>query len=244
MGNQKGYSLFDVMLLIFGLVISVIVGLYFNAQWFIIVNTILALLCVFTQAKGKIITQFLGLLWSVFYVYIAFTQQLYGEVILNFAIVIPMYIYGVYNWVKNRQKDSDVVLIKNTLSKNEWIFFIVGFVGISIGVYFLLKALNTAQLINSTLAFITILPALYFLIRRHPLSQVFFLINDLVGPILWITLCIQGQPEYIVIAINNYFQVIYDIYGIVNWRKLAKAQKKLEQEEMQSLKNENIEKKS
>ncbi|MBR7091456.1 MAG: hypothetical protein IKC79_03300, partial [Clostridia bacterium] len=82
MRTWKGYNWVDFALVTLGLVAIVVTSILTVAEWYIVVNSILACLCVFTQAKGKVVTQFFGLLWSLFYAYIAVTQDLWGEVIL------------------------------------------------------------------------------------------------------------------------------------------------------------------
>ena len=70
-------------------------------------NTILGLLCVFTQAKGKMDTQFIGIIYFCFYIAISYSQNYYGEAILYLTIMLPMYVYGVIHWLKNRDEKDD-----------------------------------------------------------------------------------------------------------------------------------------
>lgn len=137
-----------------------------------------------------------------------------------------MYVYGAINWLKNKDKDNnDLVLVKSNLSKKEWLIMFICFVVINFGVYFLLKALNTAQLIISTLSFISMLPALYLLARRCKWNQVAFLLNDMFVIVLWLVLVINGDLSLLSMIICFVFQMIYDIYGIFEWIKLEKKQK-------------------
>lgn len=71
----------------------------------------------FTQAKGQIATQFIGAIYFCFYIFIAYTQKLYGEAILYLVIMLPMYIYGIIHWLKNRDKKENVVIVRSNLSK-------------------------------------------------------------------------------------------------------------------------------
>ena len=221
-----GYNLFDLILLGTGLVSLTVVSMVFSSPWYIYVNTILALLCVFTQAKGQVITQFLGIACFIFYIYISFTQKLYGEVILYTFIMMPIYLYGAVHWFKNRNnKDKSIVNVRKTLPKLEIILMLIAVVIIFFGVYYLLKALNTAQLTLSTIAFVSTVPAVYLLARRCIWNQVVFLLNDIFVPIMWLNFAIQGDLTLIVMVIYHIFQIVYDIYGLVVWLKLEKQQK-------------------
>ena len=224
MKNWKGYNILDLFLIGLGVIVVTVAGIWFNSKWYIIINTLLGLLCVFTQAKGKISTQFIGIIYFCFYIFISYKQQYYGEAILYLIIMLPLYIYGVIHWLANRDKKDNVVIVRSNLSKKEWLISSLCFIILSIGVYFLLKVLNTAQLLISTLSFVSILPAVYLLMRRCKWNQVAFLINDFIVPILWLLLVIKGDLSFLTMFIYYIFQVTYDIYGLIEWIKLEKKQ--------------------
>ena len=225
MKTWKGYNILDLILILTGIIVVTITGILFGSPWYIIVSTLLGLLCVFTQAKGKISTHFIGIIHFCFYIFISYTQKYYGEAILYLSIMLPMYIYGVIHWLANRDKKENVVIVKSNLSKKEWLFSSIGFVLLSVGVFFLLRALKTSQLITNTLSFVSMLPAVYLLIRRCKWNQVAFLINDFIVPILWLVLVIQGDLSFLPMVVYHVFQITYDIYGLIEWIKLEKRQK-------------------
>ena len=233
MKTWKGYNILDLVLILLGLVTVITTGIIFSSKWYIIISTTMGLLCVFTQAKGKIATQFIGVVYFCFYIFIAYTERLYGEAILYSVIMLPMYIYGVIHWLANRDKKDNVVIVRSNLSKKEWLISSIGFIVVSTGVFFLLKVLNTAQLIISTLSFISMLPAIYLLIRRCKWNRVAFLVNDFIVPILWLFLVINGSLYILPLCIYHIFQITYDVYGLIEWIKLEKRQK----EELKTNKN-------
>ena len=106
--SWKGYNIIDLILIVSGIVVVSVSGLLFHSKWFIIVNTLLALLCVFTQAKGKIATQFIGILYFCFYIFISYSQKYYGEALVYLVILLPLYIYGVIHWLRNKDKQDNV----------------------------------------------------------------------------------------------------------------------------------------
>lgn len=223
--NWRGYNLLDFFLIIIGILTVTLTSIVFGTKWYIVLNTILGLLCVFTQAKGKVSTQFIGIIHFCFYIFISYTQKYYGEALLYLIIMLPMYIYGAIHWLRHRDKKDEVVIVRSNLSKLEWILSSFGFVFVSVCVFFLLKVLNTSQLIVSTLSFLSMLPAVYLLMRRCKWNQVAFLINDFIVPILWIFLVVEGNLEFIPMCIYHVFQIIYDVYSLIEWIKLEKKQK-------------------
>ena len=225
MKSWKGYNIIDLILVTVGVTTVLISGIIFNSKWYMIVSTLLGLFYVFTQAKGKIATQFLGVIYFCFYIYIAYSQSYYGEALVYLIVMLPMYFYGIIHWLANRYKKDNVVIIRDNLSKKEWLFLGVVSLVLSVGIYFLLKALNTKHIIVNLLSFITIIPAVYLLMRRCRWNHVAFLINDFIVPLLWVFLVIEGDWSFLPLCIYHIFQITYDIYGLVEWARLEKNQK-------------------
>ena len=231
MKTWNGYNILDLILICFGVVVVTTFGIIFGSKWYIIVNTLLALFCVFTQAKGKVSTQFIGIVYFCFYIFITYTQKYYGEALVYLVVMLPMYIYGVIHWLANRDKKDNVVIVRSNLSKKEWLIASICFIAVGIGIYFMLKALNTSQLLINSLSFISMLPAVYLLMRRCKWNQVAFLVNDFIVPLLWIFLVVQGDLSFLPMCVYHIFQIIYDIYGLIEWIKLEKKQKENNLEE-------------
>ncbi len=223
--NIYGYNLLDLILLGTGIVCITTISIIFKSPWYVLTSTLLGLLCVFTQAKGKVSTQFIGVVYLLFYSYISYTEKLYGEVIFYLVIMIPMYLYGIVHWLKHRSDENNVVLVRSNLSKKEWLFMSLSVAALSVGIYFMLKALNTAQVLLSTLSFVSMLPAVYLLARRCKWNEVAFLANDIITPILWTVMMVNGNMILLPMVIYHFFQITYDTYGIIIWLKLEKHQK-------------------
>lgn len=227
MKTWKSYNILDLILISLGIIVVTTCGILFNSKWYIFVSTILGLFYVFTQAKGKVATQFIGVVYFCFYIFISYTTKYYGEALLYLIIMLPMYVYGIIHWLKNRDKKDNVVIVRSNLSIKEWAISGVCFIILSVGVFFLLKLLNTSQLLISSLSFLSMLPAVYLLMRRCKWNQVAFLINDFIVIVLWILLVINGNLSFITMCIYHIFQITYDIYGLIEWIKLEKKQKEL-----------------
>ena len=73
MKTWKGYSIVDLVLIGLGIIVVTISGIIFDSKWYIIMSALLSLLCVFTQAKGKIATQFIGIIDFCFYIFISYS---------------------------------------------------------------------------------------------------------------------------------------------------------------------------
>jgi len=223
----RGYTLLDAVLLFLGISAVIATSIIFNAPWLVIVNSFLGIFTVFLQAKGKIATFFIGIVWFAFYAVMAYQQSYYGETILYITIMIPFNIYGIVHWLKSRNEKDNIAIIRGNLNRKEWLVFTALLLTISIGVFFLLRALNTAELWLSTIAFCSLLPPVYLLVRRSKWNQVMFVISDLIVFALWLVLVLRGNLEFIAHLCFQAVQLTYDIYGVFEWWRMEKEQKAL-----------------
>lgn len=139
-------------------------------------------------------------------------------------IMLPMYIIGIFSWIKHKNKETDSVEV-NRISKKEWIIVAIIFSVIFVGIYYLLKSFNTNELIVSTISVLASLFACYLQIRRSRFSFGFYMINDIILMILWGIPVITGSLILLPMLLNPTINFINDSYGFYNWKKLEKKQK-------------------
>lgn len=141
----KGYNIIDLLLLGGGIIIIITTSIVFRSNWLTIVNSLLGICCVFMQAKGKIATQFIGVIWFVFYCFLSYQQEYYGETMLYATITIPLYIYGIIHWFAHRDKKDNVVIVENKINTKEPSIFLSVWACISVVVFFLLRIFANAK---------------------------------------------------------------------------------------------------
>lgn len=217
----KDWNKFEKTLLFVSIILISISGIINKSEILTIITSFLMIICALTQAKGKVISQFIGVIAIILYSIVAFKNQYYGEVIIYVIVLLPMYLIGIYSWITNKNEDTNTVN-QNDLSKKEWI--ILGTLDILLfGVlYFILKYFNTSQLIVSTLSMLASLMANYLIVRRNKYSFLFYIINDLILVILWGIPVLQGDFRLIPILIDPVLLLINDSYGWKNWNKNEK----------------------
>ena len=137
--------------------------------------------------------------------------------------MLPMYIWSIIEWSKHKNNQTESVEV-NSIKPKEWGFVSVCAVIIFIGFYFLLKALNTNELIISTLSVVDNIFAIYLLARRSKYGFVSYIVNDLILIALWGIPVFQGNLLLMAMLINPCINLINDIYGVINWSKLQKTQ--------------------
>lgn len=211
-------------ILLFGSIILVsLVGIIFKSDLLTTICSIVGIITALLLAKGKNLGQIFGLLIAALYSIVSFKNGYYGEVIIYLCIMLPMYIVGIISWIRHQNKDTNTVEV-NKIKMKEWI--IVFFVSIVcfIGIYFLLKAFNTNQLFISSLSVIDSLFAIYLGVRRSKYSFYFYVVNDFILILLWGIPVVTGTIILLPMVFNPLINLINDIYGIYNWKKLEKVQ--------------------
>ncbi|MBD5100618.1 MAG: nicotinamide mononucleotide transporter [Clostridiales bacterium] len=208
---------------VFGLALIITMSIVFKASWISAIAGIFGLSCVLFAAKGKVICVFLTWGMIVFYSLLSYQNKYYGEVFINLCLMFPMTVIQLVAWIKNLGKDHVVKV--NSITKKE--VLIVGLVACVAFVtfYFILRALNTSQLIISTISIVTSVLATYFQSRRSKYGFLAFLFNDVVLCVLWLFATL-GDTKNVAMLTAVALYVVSDIYGFISWGVLQKRQQK------------------
>ncbi|MBR2444393.1 MAG: nicotinamide mononucleotide transporter [Clostridia bacterium] len=173
-------------------------------------------------AKGLVIGQILCVIFAVFYGIISFIFQYYGEVITYLGMSAPIAIMAVVSWIKNPYKQSGTVAVSK-VSKKQIIIMTALASAVTVVMYFILWAFNTANLIFSTISVTTSFVAVYLTYLRSPYYALGYSANDIVLIILWVLASVE-DPSYIPMIACFVMFLINDIYGFVNWKRMEKSQ--------------------
>ena len=177
-------------------------------------------------AKGNPLGQVLIVVFAILYGIISFACAYYGEMITYLGMSLPMAIMALVSWLKNpfRENKSEVKI--NTIIKKEYIFLALLTLIVTVAFYFILKALNTANLIFSTLSVTTSFSACYLTFRRSPLYALFYALNDIVLIVLWVMIAVSNI-SYLSVIICFVVFLVNDMYGFFAWLKMKKRQAKI-----------------
>lgn len=173
-------------------------------------------------AKGLVIGQILCVIFAVFYGIISFIFQYYGEVITYLGMSAPIAIMAVVSWIKNPYKQSGTVAVSK-VNKKQIIIMTALAAAVTVVMYFILWAFNTANLIFSTISVTTSFVAVYLTYLRSPYYALGYSANDIVLIILWVLASVE-DPSYIPMIACFVMFLINDIYGFVNWKRMEKSQ--------------------
>ena len=224
MNILKDWSKFEKILLFGNIIVVSTIGIFFKADLLTTACSIIGINTALLLAKGKNLGQLLGILITLLYSILSFKNKYYGEVLIYVFLMLPMFVVGTFSWIKHQNKKTNSVEINNIKAK-EWIIVSIVFIGVFIGLYYVLKTFNTNELIVSTASVLASLFAVYLQVRRSKYSFSFYIVNDIILFILWGTPVFKGNYTLIPMLLNPVFNFINDLYGFYYWRKTEKIQK-------------------
>ena len=174
-------------------------------------------------AKGHVLGQLLTVVFSVFYGIISVLFTYYGEMITYLFMTAPMAVVAAVEWIKNPYTDTQEVKVHKVTKKQLAVMWLLAIL-VTILFYFILKALNTANLFFSTVSITTSFVASYLTFLRSPYYAIGYSANDMVLIILWALASVENISYLPMVACFVMF-LFNDLYGFYNWRNMQKRQK-------------------
>ena len=191
-------------------------GLIYTIASFIGVTALIYL------AKGNVVGQILSVIFCVFYGIFSFIFGYYGETITYMCMTTPMAILAIFSWLKNPFKIGEVKVA--SLTKKQIVIMLMWTVFVTVIFYFILKFLNTQNLIVSTISIATSFLAAYLTYKRSPFFALAYAVNDIVLIVLWIYASFADIKYLSIVACFTMF-FFNDMYGFINWKRMEKRQK-------------------
>lgn len=192
---------------------------------FSLIASLIGITALIFCAKGNPIGQALIIVFSVLYGIISFSFAYYGEMITYLGMSMPMAIIALISWLKNPYNENKSQVKINRLRGKEIAFMLILSVIVSVLFYFILSALETTNLITSTLSVTTSFIAAYLTFRRSPFYALAYALNDIVLIVLWVLASIQNI-SYVSVTVCFIVFLVNDLYGFFNWLKMQKMQSK------------------
>lgn len=173
-------------------------------------------------AKGFVIGQALMIAFALFYGFVSFHVRYYGEMMTYLGMSLPMAAINMVSWMKHPYRDTQEVEVSR-VSRRQKILLPILCALVSCAFYFILGALNTANLIVSTISVATSFFAAYLTFLRSPWYALAYSSNDVVLIILWVLATVKDITALpMVICFSVFF--FNDLYVFVSWRRMAKRQ--------------------
>ena len=221
--NIKNWKIGEIVFLCLTTLASILTfALVKNRNWLAFSCSIVGIVSMFSFSKGFVIAPILGVIYDAFYIAVAATQRFWGEVIIFAGIMLPVELASIFNWFKNKNKDNSALVTSNKISKKEW--FILGSVIIAstVGLFFVLQALGTNQLVINTLSLAANGAGVYLMFRRNKYYSLAYCIDDLVSIVLWAMAVATAGVQFLPSLVCMISFALIDFYGFVVWTKKDK----------------------
>ena len=174
-------------------------------------------------AKGNVWAQFLMVAFSILYGIISFRFRYWGEMITYLGMTLPMALWSAVTWLRNPSAGSKSEVAIRKLEKKHFLFLLVLSIVVTGAFYFILRWLETPNIVFSTLSVTTSFLAASLTMLRSSYYALGYAANDLVLIVLW-GLAAAKDPVYIPVIINFMIFFMNDMYGFISWKKRERTQ--------------------
>lgn len=207
------------------ILISVSFILFDRSNYLTLAASLIGATSLIFNAKGNPFGQFLMIIFGALYGIISFGFAYFGEMITYLGMTVPMAVVALVSWLRNPYKGNKSQVAVNCLSKKEIVFMFALSAVVTVIFFFILKALDTANLIPSTVSITTSFIAAYLTFRRSPYFALVYALNDIVLIALW-TMATATDISYLSVIICFVMFLVNDLYGFINWKRMQMCQAK------------------
>jgi len=213
----KGYSLFDRLFLIGMLLLQIVVFIINPDSLIGIISGISGVISVVLCAKGKISFYYIGFIQTISYLFLAWDNKFYGEVIENVFYLVTM-IWGIFIWKKHLTKteDGSTQIIAKKFTILQWILSIIGTTIATIIMGYWLSSIGSHQAYTDAATNVFAIFAQILMIKRYKEQWIWWLLIDILCIKMWF---VAGNWSMVAMYIA---WTINCIYGWYNWTKLTK----------------------
>lgn len=214
-----GYNLFEKIFLVSMLLLQIIVFIIVPDSVIGIISGIAGVISVVLCAKGKISFYFIGFVQTISYLYLAWVNNFYGEVIENIFYLVTM-VWGIFIWKKNMQKNDDGTEDVKAKKFNwwQWTVSVIGTVILTIIMGYILDSIGSNQAYLDAATNVMAIVAQLLMIWRFREQWIWWIVIDVICIIMWFNVGNWSMVAmYIAWTVNA-------IYGWYNWSKLNKVQ--------------------
>lgn len=174
-------------------------------------------------ARGNPLGLALMVVFSLLYGLISLGFRYYGEMLTYLGMTMPMSVYSLVVWLRHPYAGSRTQVAVRRTRPRDWLVMGVLAAAVTAAFFFILRALNTANLVLSTVSVTTRFAAVYLTGRRSPYYALAYAANDGVLIALWL-LAAAEDPAYFSVAVCFAAFLINDLYGFLCWRRMARRQ--------------------
>ena len=168
-------------------------------------------------AKGNVWAQILMVVFSILYGLISWQFRYWGEMITYIGMTMPMAVWSTITWIKNQSDSGQEVAIQKLTRKHVAGIAAAGVIVTAV-FYMILKALDTPNILFSTISITTSFLAASLTMLRSSYYALGYASNDIILIVMWVLASIEN-PAYIPVVVNFIIFFFNDMYGFVSWKR-------------------------
>lgn len=215
----NGYTLFEKLFLLLGVALQIGVFIIAPDSPLNIIAGLAGVVSVVMCAKGRTMFYFVGFIQTITYLFLAWQNQFYGEVIENIFYLVTM-IWGIFLWKKNEVKNTDGTedVIAKKFTPLQWVLSIVATVIATTLMGCCLDCIGSAQAYTDAATNVMAIFAQLLMVWRFREQWIWWFVIDIFCIKMW---WVAGNPSMVLMYI---FWTANTVYGWFNWSKLNKTQ--------------------
>ena len=198
--------------------LALFLNAYFMQDSFIaLVSSFCGITYTILAGKGNPICYFIGLTGSAFYMYLAYSNHLWGNLLLYGLYFVPMQVLGFFKW-SQYLKENKYEIIKTKLCLKEKVILFSLTLLASILCSAVLAYLEDKSPIIDGFATIFSILGMYLTVRRAIEQWYVWAVVNALSFLMWLIIAIQGEKVYsTVIMWGVYFILALYFYRV--WKK-------------------------
>lgn len=210
--NKKNAFLYPFIIIIFSIVCGIVTKDYFLGT----ATLMCGLLNGYYASTRKVCNYVFGLLFCVFNLYVSYLNGLYGIFAFSLIIFVPSQIQGFISWLKNRNKNNEVI-VRHFDLKTSLIVIVSSLLG-SLGLGYLLTKVPGQNLafLDSTSTILNVC-TIVLMNLRYKEFWIIYLFNNIVDLIIWSINVCYGTPNAMMMLIVSIGYLLMNIYGLYEW---------------------------
>ena len=169
-------------------------------------------------AKGNVWAQILMIVFSILYGIISYRFRYWGEMITYLGMTLPMAVWSTITWLRHPSEGNDAEVEIRILHRTQALWVTVSCVVVTFVFYLILKALDTPNIVFSTISIVTSFLAAALTMLRSSYYALGYAANDIVLIVLW-TLASLENPAYLPVVVNFTIFFFNDMYGFLSWKR-------------------------
>ena len=212
---------------IFGIVAFVVIivsGILSKQVFYEILISLFSVITILYIIEGKLIGCVFGIAFCAAYAVVCYSRELYGLMLFQICMGMPMYAVSVFTWKKNQNsQNKGTVAVKRLPLKKLGLIIGTAFIGYW-GILALLTAINSSNAAIDGLTLAFGICGMILLSLRYVEQWYFNIASCASVMILWIIKSIEdiSNLNFLIVAI---IYVTSNTIGLISWLKMDKTNK-------------------